>query len=158
MQLTHFLSNRGTQLVHLGLKTRDATHTLEAVTLGRNWYNFLIAGRNSYFPGRNIISFYFYVFICGRAKCLTRKDGVGSSATVDALCSSCSLQRYLKRWPAALYEAGLSVLMLMKLSKIPGVKLNTIHLYQHYSLFMPNKLQYTRREDYCVCGLPNSLS
>jgi len=32
------------------LKTRDATDTLEAVTLGRNWYNFLTAGRNSYFP------------------------------------------------------------------------------------------------------------
>ena len=44
-----FLTNRGTQLVCLGLKTRDATDTLEAVTLGRNWY-ILTAGRNSYFP------------------------------------------------------------------------------------------------------------
>jgi len=45
----------------LGLKTRDATDsipfyqwdatdTLEAVTFGCNWYNFLTAGRNSYFP------------------------------------------------------------------------------------------------------------
>jgi hypothetical protein len=50
MQLMRFLSNRGTQLVCLGLKTRYATDTLEAVTLGCNWYTFLTAGRNSYFP------------------------------------------------------------------------------------------------------------
>jgi len=31
------------------------------------------------------------------------------SARVDALCSSCSLQKYLKQWPAASYEAGWSV-------------------------------------------------
>jgi hypothetical protein len=29
--------------------------------------------------------------------------------TVAALCSSCSLQKYLERWPAALNEAGLLV-------------------------------------------------
>ena len=50
MQLMQILTNRGTQLVCLGLKTRDATDTLEAVTLGRNLYNFLTAGLNSYFP------------------------------------------------------------------------------------------------------------
>ena len=52
MQLMPFFTNRGTQLVCLGLKTRDATDTLEAVTLGRKWYNFLTAGRNSYLPIR----------------------------------------------------------------------------------------------------------
>jgi len=31
--------------------------------------------------------------------------------TVAALCSSYSLQKYLERWPAALYEAGRSVLI-----------------------------------------------
>jgi len=36
MHLMQFLTNRGTQLVCLGLKTRDATDTLGAVTLGRN--------------------------------------------------------------------------------------------------------------------------
>jgi hypothetical protein len=36
------------------------------------------------------------------------------SVTVAALCSSCSLQKYRDRWPAALREAGRSVLMLMK--------------------------------------------
>jgi hypothetical protein len=35
----------------LGLTSRDATDTREADALGRNWYNFLTAGRNSYFPG-----------------------------------------------------------------------------------------------------------
>ena len=46
--------------------------------------------------------------------------------TVAALCSSCSLQNYLKQWPA-LYEAWLSVLMLMKGSKILRIELNTVH-------------------------------
>jgi hypothetical protein len=50
MQLMQFFINRGTQLVCLRLKTRSATDTLEAVISGRNWYNFLTAGRNSYFP------------------------------------------------------------------------------------------------------------
>jgi len=102
--------------------------------------------------GRNTVLFYFFLFICGCAKCLSRKQ------CVTALCSSCSLQKYLKRWPAALYEAGRSVLMLMKGSKIPRIELSTVHLCQHYSLFMPNKLLYTWHGDYCVCGLPNSPS
>ena len=42
----------GTQLIHLKRSPWDATDTLEAVTLGRNWYNFLAAGRNSYFPDK----------------------------------------------------------------------------------------------------------
>jgi hypothetical protein len=71
--------------------------------------------------------------------------------TVAALCSSCSLQKYLERWPAASYEAGPSVLVLMKGSKIPRNKFNTFYLYQNYSLFMHNKLQYTCRRDYCKC-------
>jgi hypothetical protein len=74
--------------------------------------------------------------------------------TVAALCSSCSLQKYLERWPAALNEAGQSVLMLMKESKIPRIELNTVHLCRHYSLFIHNKLQYTWREDYCECVQP----
>jgi len=45
-----FLTNRGTQLIHLKWSPWDATDTLEAVTLGRKWYNFLTAGRNSYIP------------------------------------------------------------------------------------------------------------
>ena len=46
--------------------------------------------------------------------------------TVAALCSSCSLQKYLERWPAALNGAGLLVLMLMKGPKIPRTELNTV--------------------------------
>jgi hypothetical protein len=34
--------------------------------------------------------------------------------TVAALCCSCSLQKYLERWPAALNEAGRSVSVVMK--------------------------------------------
>jgi len=56
--------------------------------------------------------------------------------------------------PAALYEAGRSVLMLRKGSKIPRIELNTVHLYQQYSLFMPSTLQYTWRGDYCECVRP----
>jgi len=45
--------------------------------------------------GRNIVSFYFFLFICGRAKCLSREQCVGSSARVDSLCNSCSLQKHI---------------------------------------------------------------
>ena len=77
--------------------------------------------------------------------------------TVAALCSSCSLQQYLEWWPASLNEAGPSVLMLMKGSKILRVELNTVHLYQHYWLFMHDKLQYNWRGDYCQCVWPAQL-
>ena len=46
---------------------------------------------------------------------------------VAALCTSCSLQKYLERRPTALYEAGRSVLKLMKGSKIPRIELNIVH-------------------------------
>jgi len=77
--------------------------------------------------------------------------------TAAALCSSCSLQKNLERWPAAFSEAELSVLMLMKRSKIPRIELNTVHLYQHYSLFIPNKPQYTWCGDYCECMRPGQI-
>jgi len=107
--------------------------------------------------GKNIVSSCFFLFMCGRAKCLSHKQCVGSSARVDALCTSCSLQKYLEQWPAVLCEAGRSVLMLMKGSKIQRIELNTVHLYQHYSLFMANKLQYTWHGDYCECARPAQL-
>ena len=71
-------------------------------------------------------------------------------ARVAALCSSCSLQKYLERWPAALNEAGRS-LGVIEGTHNPDIKLNTIHLYQHYSLFMHNKLQYPWHGDYYQC-------
>ena len=42
--------------------------------------------------GRNIVSFHFFLFICGCAKCLSREQCVGPNATRDALCSKSSLQ------------------------------------------------------------------
>jgi len=60
--------------------------------------------------------------------------------TLAALCS-CSLHKYLERWPAALTKVGQS--LLMKGHKIPSIELNTVPLYQHFPLFMHNKLQYT---------------
>jgi len=48
-----FLTNRGTQLIHLKWSPWDATDTLEAVTLRRRWYNFLTAWRNSYIPPKD---------------------------------------------------------------------------------------------------------
>ena len=87
----------------------------------------------------------------------SRKQCVGSSARVDALCSSCSLMKYLERWPAALYKAGQPVLLLMKGSKILRIELNTVCLYQHYLLFMPNKLQYIWHGVYCNCVWPAQL-
>jgi len=47
--------------------------------------------------------------------------------------------------------------MLMKGSRIPRTELSTVHLYQHCSLFMHNKLQYTWRGDYCECVRPAQL-
>jgi len=41
--------------------------------------------------------------------------------------------------------------------KILRIKLNTIHLYQHYSLFMPKTLQYTWCGDYCKWVQPAQL-
>jgi len=49
------------------------------------------------------------------------------------------------------------VLRLMKSPKIPRMELNTFHLYQHYSLFMHNKLQYTWCGYYCECAQPAQL-
>jgi len=55
---------------------------------------------------RNIVSFYFFLFISGHAKCLSLEQ------CVAALCSTGSLQKYLERWQAALDEVGRSMLML----------------------------------------------
>jgi hypothetical protein len=102
---------------------------------------------------RNIVSFYFFLFTSGRAYCLSRDQCVGwRYVTVAALCSSCSLQKCLGRWPAALNEAGLSMLMLMKGSKILRVELNTVHCNNMHS-----KLQHTWRGDYCQCVQPAQL-
>jgi hypothetical protein len=46
---------------------------------------------------------------------------------------------------------------LMKGPKILRIELNAFHLYQHYSLFMHNKLQYTWRANYCECVQPVQL-
>jgi len=45
----------------------------------------------------------------------------------------------------------------MKGFKIPRNEFNAVHLYQHYSLFMHNKLQYTCRGDYYKCVHPAQL-
>jgi hypothetical protein len=48
--------------------------------------------------------------------------------TAAVLYSSCSLQKYLERWPAALSEARLSVLTFMKGPTITGDELHIVHL------------------------------
>ena len=76
--------------------------------------------------------------------------------TVAALCSSCSLQKHLKHWPAALNEDGLSVLMLMKGSKIPRVELNkfTYNSIIHYSCTI-NCSTLDMQIIASMCSLPN---
>ena len=76
--------------------------------------------------GRNIVCIYFFLFICGCPKCLSHLQCVWSNEKVDALCSCCSLQKHLEWWPAALYEAGRSGLMLLKESRILRIELNTL--------------------------------
>ena len=62
---------------------------------------------------------------------------------------------YLERWPAASNETGQSVLISMKGRKIPRFELSTFHLYQHYSMFMHDKLQHTWLGGYCdYCPTP----
>ena len=75
--------------------------------------------------GRNIVSLYFFLFICGRAKCLSREQCVGSSAK-ETPCIQRAVCKFLELWPAALCEAGLS--LFTKGSKIPSIELNTVHL------------------------------
>jgi hypothetical protein len=104
--------------------------------------------------GRNIVSFCFFLFACGRAKCLSRQQCVGSECKSRRLVLEQQSAEVSQLWPAALYEAGLWVLMLVKGSKIARVELSTVHLYQHYPLFMHNELQYTWRGDYCKCVRP----
>ena len=101
--------------------------------------------------GRSIVSFSFFLFICCRAKCLSREQ------CVAALCSSCSLQKYLGSVTAALNAGGRSVSVVMKSPKIRRIELNTVHLYQQYSLLMHSKPHYTWRGDYCECVQPAQL-
>jgi hypothetical protein len=61
--------------------------------------------------GRNTVSFYFFLFICGRAKCLSREQYVGSNAKADALYSKNSLQvsrtvisSFVRSWTIIVYE------------------------------------------------------
>jgi len=51
MELMQFLTNHGAELLCLGLKTRDATDTLEAVTLGQ-LIQFLDRGTQLVLPHR----------------------------------------------------------------------------------------------------------
>jgi hypothetical protein len=76
--------------------------------------------------------------------------------TAAALCSSCSLQKYLERWPAALNEAGQSVFMLMKGSKIPRIEFNTqlICVSIILCLYTINSSTLDVRIIASVCSLP----
>jgi len=95
------------------LKTRNATDTLEAVNLGRNWYNFLTAGRNTYFPfqprplAQSLYllsyggSFYFIRYVRNIQQCtnlggfwiaaLMRGLGLSLKITVSRDVTSCGL-------------------------------------------------------------------
>jgi len=109
--------------------------------------------------GRNIVSFHFFSFISRRAKCLSREQYVESWVQEKLLCAPAAVcisisngdqQFWMKldcKW----------VVMLMKGPKIPRIELNTVQLYQHYSLFMLNTLQYAWRGDYCECVRPAQL-
>jgi hypothetical protein len=70
-------------------------HHVESSSFCNRYYLFTLSflskqtrhGRN-----RPIVSCYFFLFICVRAKCLSREQCVGSNAKADALCSKSSLQ------------------------------------------------------------------
>jgi hypothetical protein len=102
--------------------------------------------------GRKTVSFYFFLFICGRSKCLSCEQSVGSSTSLRRLV----LQIESAEVSRTVTSSFVSVLMLMKVYKIPRIELSTVHLCQRYSLFMHNKLQYTWRGDYWDCELKSA--
>jgi len=94
----------------LGLTTRDAIDTLEAVTLGRNWYN-LTAGRNSYFPHwaaesnrrrKEYFTFYKnYFLLSSNFKSICQIKG---NSINDCDCLKFTIS--VRRWPMWLHAPG----------------------------------------------------
>jgi hypothetical protein len=71
-------------------------HHAESSTPCNSYYLFKISFLSKQTRhGNNIVS--YFLFICGRAKCLSREQCVGQSATADTLCSSRSLPQFLER-------------------------------------------------------------
>jgi len=110
--------------------------------------------------GRIIVSLYFFLFISGGAKCLSREQCVGwlTHVTVAALCN-CSWHKLSGTVTSSFEWSWTISAKVRKRSKIPRVELNTFHLYQHYSclcLMNSSTLDVGIIED--VCGLPNSPS
>jgi len=99
--------------------------------------------------GRNIVPSVSFCLYLVALNVYRASSAWGHECKSSCLMLQLQSVEYLERWPAALNEAGRSASMLMKRPTITTVELHTVHLYQHYSLFMHNKLQYTWRGDYC---------
>jgi hypothetical protein len=104
--------------------------------------------------GSNIVSFYFFLFICGRAKCLSRNQCVGSKCKrrrpvleeQSASFSNCDQQLCTKLDDPCLWRDPRSRV------------LNSIQfICISISRFMHNKLQYTWCGDYCKRVRPAHL-
>jgi len=73
-------------------------HCAESSLFCNSYYLFTLLFLNEQTRhGRKVVSFYFFLFTCDRAKCLSREQFVGSSAIVVALCSSCIPHKY-REW------------------------------------------------------------
>jgi hypothetical protein len=86
-------------------------HHVESSSFCNRYYFFTLSFlRKQTRHGRNIVS-YFFLFICGRTKSLSREQCVGSSAKGDALCLKSSLQvsrtvtsSFVRSWTVIVYE------------------------------------------------------
>jgi len=87
-------------------------HHVESSPFCNRYYLFTLSFlRKQTRHGRNIVSFYFLLFICGHPKCLSCEQCVGPSAKGDALCSKSSLQvsrtvtsSFVRSWMIIVYE------------------------------------------------------
>jgi len=97
-------------------------HHAESWPLCKSYYLFtLLFLSKQTRHGGNIVSFYSFLFICGRAKCLSCDKSSGPMVQLQA-------PEVLEWWPAALNEAGRSVNVPMNRPTITTAELDTFHL------------------------------
>ena len=101
--------------------------------------------------GRNIISFYFFLFIWRGPKCSWREQCLVSRAMFGIESKSRRLvlqfesEQYLERWPAVLYEAGRSVLMLTFWRRNYFFLILAHSVYKMWTIQEPNMLELWNR-------------
>jgi len=105
-------------------------------------YTLLFLSKQTLYGRKIALSFSFCVYLV--VLNVYRASNVwGDDCKSSCLVLQLEYAMYLERWRAASNEAERSVSAVMKRHTITSAELNTFHLYQNYSLFMHNKIQYT---------------